>query len=43
MLLGRILSIVKIVEALMEFLNYVIVDGHFYCGLSRWSGNYQRD
>jgi hypothetical protein len=28
-------------EALTEFLNCVIVDDHFYCGLSRWSGNYQ--
>jgi hypothetical protein len=27
--------------ALMEFLNGIIVDGHFYYGLSRWSGNYK--
>jgi hypothetical protein len=26
---------------LTKFLNYVIVDSHFYCGLSRWSGNNQ--
>jgi hypothetical protein len=28
-------------EALMEFLNCVIVDDHFYCGLSQWCDNNQ--
>jgi hypothetical protein len=27
--------------ALMENLNFVIVDGHFYYGLSQWFGNNQ--